>query len=255
MGEEIAKMQTSFGPLIRSLETISPVERFGYVVGIEAGRLAISGLVRQACVGDPVEICGRNGGNWGGEIVAINREHVIVMTYDSLDGISIRTPVRLIRRNDASPTAAWKGRVVDAFGHPLDGQPLFSGTTASNLRAAPPEAAKRKGLGERLQTGHAIFDTILPIVRGQRIGVFAGSGVGKSTLLSELTKHVEADVVVFALIGERGRELREFTEKALGPDGMARSVIVAATSDQSPLIKRRAAWMAIDLPRRIGRLP
>ncbi|MBC7142567.1 MAG: FliI/YscN family ATPase, partial [Rhodobacteraceae bacterium] len=102
-----------------------------------------------------------------------------------------------------------------------------------------------KRLGARLETGVAVFDTLLPLVRGQRIGLFAGSGVGKSSLLAKFARGVEADVTVIALIGERGRELREFVEGVLGPEGMARSVIVAATSDQSPLVRRRCAWTAM----------
>ena len=90
-----------------------------------------------------------------------------------------------------------------------------------------------------------VFDTLLPLVRGQRIGLFAGSGVGKSTLLAGFARHVEADVAVIALIGERGRELREFVEDTLGPAGMARSIVIAATSDQSPLVRRRCAWAAM----------
>jgi flagellum-specific ATP synthase len=100
-------------------------------------------------------------------------------------------------------------------------------------------------LGARLETGMAAFNTVLPIVRGQRLGLFAGSGVGKSSLLGHLGKNMQADVVVFALIGERGRELREFVEKVLGPEGMRRAVIVAATSDMSPLVRRRCAWAAM----------
>ncbi|MEO0774850.1 MAG: FliI/YscN family ATPase, partial [Pseudomonadota bacterium] len=91
----------------------------------------------------------------------------------------------------------------------------------------------------------SVFNTLLPIVRGQRIGLFAGSGVGKSSLLGHLGRHMEADLVVFALIGERGRELRDFVENTLGPEGMKRSVIVAATSDRSPLVRRRCAWTAM----------
>ena len=86
---------------------------------------------------------------------------------------------------------------------------------------------------------------MLPIARGQRIGVFAGSGIGKSTLLADLARGIEADIVVYALIGERGRELRDFVDNVLGPKGMERAVVIAATSDQAPLIKRRAAWMAM----------
>ncbi len=100
----------------------------------------------------------------------------------------------------------------------------------------------RRRLGPRLATGLAVFDTLLPVVRGQRIGLFAGSGVGKSMLLGRLARGVAADVVVIALVGERGRELREFVEGTLGHEGLARSVIVTATSDAPPLARRRAAW-------------
>lgn len=106
-------------------------------------------------------------------------------------------------------------------------------------------AARRKRLGARLSTGVAVFDTLLPLVRGQRIGLFAGSGVGKSSLLAKFARKVDADVVVIGLVGERGRELREFTERVLGPEGMARSVIVTATSDLPALTRRRCAWTAM----------
>jgi len=238
-------MRVSFDPLIRSLEPVSPIARFGYVVAIEGGRIGIEGITGQARVGDPITVFGKNDTSWSGEIIAMTSEQAIALTYQSPDGVAIRDKVRLEQRNEASPSEDWIGRMVDAFGKPIDGKPLFDGAQSTRLRAPPPDASRRKVLGGRLKTGHAVFDTMLPIVRGQRLGVFAGSGVGKSTLLSELTKHVEADVVVFALIGERGRELREFTEHTLGVEGCARAVIVAATSDQSPLIKRRAAWMAM----------
>jgi flagellum-specific ATP synthase len=113
------------------------------------------------------------------------------------------------------------------------------------MTGAPPAAAQRRGLGERLSTGVAVFDTLLPLVRGQRIGLFAGSGVGKSSLLARFARGVAADVVVIALVGERGRELRDFTERVLGSEGMARSVVVTATSDQSALQRRRCALSAL----------
>ena len=135
--------------------------------------------------------------------------------------------------------------MIDATGAPLDDVPLDLGRDAVPLRRAAPPAAKRGGLGRRLATGLAAMDTILPLARGQRIGIFAGSGVGKSSLLTILAQKVEADVVVFALIGERGRELSEFIAEGLGPEGMKRAVLIAATSDESPLLRRRAAWTAM----------
>jgi flagellum-specific ATP synthase len=121
----------------------------------------------------------------------------------------------------------------------------MQGSHSRVLQSQPPLPATRKALGERLETGMAAFNTMLPIVKGQRIGLFAGSGVGKTSLLSHLGRNMAADVVVFALIGERGRELLDFARNGLGDEGMQRSVIVAATSDQSPLERRTCAWTAM----------
>ncbi|CAN0099830.1 unnamed protein product, partial [Chrysoparadoxa australica] len=115
------------------------------------------------------------------------------------------------------------------------------------FRASPPPAAARGRLGARLDTGLAIFDTLLPIVQGQRVGLFAGSGVGKSRLLAQLAQGMDADVVVLALVGERGREVLDFVTTVLGPEGMARSVVVAATSDRSPLERRRCPLAAMTI--------
>lgn len=111
--------------------------------------------------------------------------------------------------------------------------------------AAPPVPSTRRRLGDRLSTGLAAFDTLIPIVRGQRLGIFSGSGVGKSTLLADLAKGVQADVVVITLIGERGRELRDFVEDTLGAEGLKRAVVIAATSDQSAMLRRRCAWIGM----------
>ncbi|MDZ4136024.1 MAG: FliI/YscN family ATPase, partial [Paracoccaceae bacterium] len=164
---------------------------------------------------------------------------------DTTDGLAIGDAVELVGRAEIAPDTSWIGRIIDPFGKPLDGRALFRGPVARPLRAAPPAAATRRRLGARLETGIATFNTLLPLVQGQRLGLFSGSGVGKSSLLAKFARGVTADVVVIALVGERGRELREFTENVLGPAGMARSVVVAATSDRSPLIRRRCLWTAM----------
>ena len=153
--------------------------------------------------------------------------------------------VELIGRAEIAPDDSWIGRVIDPYGRPLDGRPLLRGPQPRPLRAPAPAAATRRRLGGRLETGVAVFDTLLPLVQGQRIGLFAGSGIGKSSLLAKFARGVETDVVVIALVGERGRELREFTERVLGPAGMARSVVVTATSDLSPLTRRLCALSAM----------
>ena len=195
-------------------------------------------------VGDQITIAKTCGTQIGGEIIALEQSYVLAMPYGPSDGIAISDVVELTFANNVRPSAAWIGRIIDAFGQPLDGRPLYSGEIYVPLRRPPPAAASRRSLGARLNTSLAVFNTILPIAQGQRIGIFAGSGVGKSSLLAEMARGLECDIVVIALIGERGRELKEFTEQVLGPEGMQRAIIITATSDQSPLVKRRAAWVA-----------
>lgn len=208
------------------------------------GLLRITGTGREWRIGDRVSIAGSDGG-FGGEIVALDGLGAGILTDQAPDGVRLGDAVEVVSTGAIAPHDGWIGRIIDPFGQPIDGRPLMQGGLVRALRAAPPLAVGRKRLGDRLETGMRVFNTLLPLVRGQRIGLFAGSGVGKSSLLATFARHVEADVTVIALIGERGRELREFAEDVLGPDGMARSVIIAATSDQSPLVRRRCAWAAM----------
>jgi flagellum-specific ATP synthase len=136
------------------------------------------------------------------------------------------------------------GRIIDAFGQPLDGRPLPVLAGSAALQARPPAPFTRRPIVDALQTGVRAIDALLPLGRGQRIGLFAGTGVGKSTLLGMLCKHSENDVIVVGLIGERGREVGDFVRVALGERGLARSVVVAATSDAPPLVRARGALRA-----------
>jgi len=228
---------------------IASVPRFhalGRVAEVSRGTLRVTGLERRATLGDRVTVGGSLGAfSLGGEVLGLAAHGTTILTDDTPEGLPMGAEVRLYGQSRIAPDDSWIGRIVDPFGQPLDGRPLLRGPIARPLRSAAPPAATRRRLGGRLETGVAVFDTLLPLVRGQRIGLFAGSGVGKSSLLAKFARGVAADVVVIALIGERGRELREFTERVLGPDGMARSVVVTATSDQSPLIRRRCAWAAM----------
>lgn len=237
-------MPDVFAGLRAEIAAVQVLTRVGRVQDIGRGTLTLSGLSNGTGLGDRVILHGPKG-PVGGEVLRLSREGVTVLPDAPIEGLSIGARADLAGRAEISPDSSWIGRIVDPFGRPLDGRPLFPGGEQRPLRAAAPEAAQRRKLGPRLATGVAAFDTLLPLVQGQRIGLFSGSGVGKSTLLSKFARGVEADVVVIALIGERGRELRHFTEEVLGPEGMARAVVVTATSDQSPLIRRRAAWAAM----------
>lgn len=230
-----------FDALVSEISTVTQKIRMGRVAEIGRGTVMVKGLEDVAALGDRVLI----GAKLGGEVVALRRDAITVLTDQMAEGLQMGAQVRLIGQAGIAPDNSWIGRVVDPFGNALDGKVIFKGRRMRPLLAAAPAAATRRRLGERLQTSVAVFDTMLPLVRGQRIGLFAGSGVGKSTLLGKFARGVATDVVVIALIGERGRELREFVEKVLGPDGMRRAVVVTATSDQSPLVRRRCAWAAM----------
>ncbi|HEY0213109.1 MAG TPA: FliI/YscN family ATPase [Paenirhodobacter sp.] len=218
---------------------------FGRVAEVSGGTIMVTGLNRHARLGDRILLRCEGGQRIGGEVIGLTADRAQVLADCAPDGVGIGDRVDLLDAKGIAPDASWIGRVIDPFGQPLDGMPLQRGLVTRDLRSNPPPAAQRRRLGQRLETGICTFNTLLPLVRGQRIGLFAGSGVGKSTLLAQFAKGVSADVVVLALIGERGRELREFVEKVLGSEGMARSVIIAATSDQSPLVRRRCAWAAM----------
>ncbi|MRU15448.1 FliI/YscN family ATPase [Roseovarius sp. A21] len=228
-------------PQIARLKADRPL---GRVSAVQGHSLCLSGLSGEARLGDRVRI-DRVAGPLFGEVVQLEEGRTVVLPDEVPVGVALGDSALLLDAATISPAPGWIGRVVDPLGNPLDGMPLASGQVPYALRAHPPAPAERRALGARLETGMAAFNTVLPIVRGQRLGLFAGSGVGKSSLLGHLGKNMQADVVVFALIGERGRELREFVEKVLGPEGMRRAIIVAATSDMSPLIRRRCAWAAM----------
>lgn len=235
-----------FDSLLAEISTISPKAAIGRVAEVQRGTVRVTGLEEVVSLGDRVALGSARGGEvLGGEVLGLADGGVTVLTDGAADGLAMGERVRLLGRAEIAPHDSWIGRVIDPFGKPLDGRPLFRGAEPRPLRAAAPAAASRRRLGERLETSVAVFDTLLPLVRGQRIGLFAGSGVGKSTLLGKFARGVSSDVVVIALIGERGRELREFIERVLGPQGMARAVVVTATSDQSPLTRRRCAWTAM----------
>ncbi len=232
-----------FDPLRAEIASIEPCRAIGRVSEIGRATFVVTGLAEVA-LGDRV-LAETGAGLLGGEIVRLTASGATVLPEDDPEGLTIGARVEQIGPATIAPGPDWLGRIVDPLGHALDGRPLLRGLVSRALTQPPPAAALRRGMGDRLSTGVAVFDTLLPLVKGQRIGLFAGSGVGKSSLLARFARGVAADVAVIALVGERGRELRDFTERVLGRDGMARSVVVTATSDQSALMRRRCALSAL----------
>jgi flagellum-specific ATP synthase len=235
---------TEFDSLQAEISEMRATWQVGRVTQVDAGHLRISGLETVARIGDQLRLI-RSDTTLEGEVLALAGDDLVMQPDGSTVGIALDDPVILLGPAEIAPSSEWLGRVIDPSGRPIDGRPLRRGPLGRSLLADPPPPAERRGFGERLETGMAVLNTVLPLVRGQRIGLFAGSGVGKSSLLAHLARHMEADVVVVALIGERGRELRDFIATVLGPEGMKRAVVIAATSDRSALVRRRCAWTAM----------
>ena len=229
------------------LEMLSAVRHVGRIEEVDAEVLRVTGLGRHARLGDVLKITRWDGTELHGEVIKLDRDALTVLPDAPAEGVSLGDRVVLRGPLRIAPDDSWIGRVIDPHGMPLDGRPILPGKHWKSLRNDPPPPARRQSLGARLGTGMAVLNTLLPIVEGQRVGLFAGSGVGKSSLMAGLARNMESDVTVIALVGERGRELREFIDKTLGPEGMKRAVVIAATSDRSALVRRRCAWAAMSV--------
>lgn len=179
------------------------------------------------------------------EVVGFRDGRVLLMPFGHLRGVSMGTRIRALGCSLQVPVGrALIGRVIDAFGVPLDGGPDIAAEGQRDIQRAPINPMRRAPLDEALETGVRAIDGVLPFAKGQRVGVFAGSGVGKSTLLGMMARHVRADVVVIALVGERGREVGDFLDNALGQEGRERSVMLVATADQPALVRTHAVHAA-----------
>ncbi|UGQ47970.1 FliI/YscN family ATPase [Massilia endophytica] len=229
---------------LEALRAIDPVRRVGHVRQLSG--LSIESCGPDALVGEVCDIYPAGGGQpLRAEVVGLQGERLLLMPYGAVAGIGAHCEVVASGRLPRVPVGpALLGRVVDAFGEPLDGLAPPRSAQWRDLKAAPLNPLSRPRVSDVLETGVRAIDCLLTLGRGQRVGIFAGSGVGKSTLLGMIARHAKADVNVIALIGERGREVREFLEKQLGPEGLRRSVVVVATSDQPALARSRAAYAA-----------
>jgi len=183
------------------------------------------------------------------EVVGFSGGNALLMPFAPLEGVrrGCRAVVSAVRAA-VRPTDAWLGRVIDAMGRPIDGKgPLPSGPLPYPFKSPPPAAHTRRRVGDPIDLGVRALNTFVTCCHGQRMGIFAGSGVGKSVLLSMMARNVVADVSVIGLVGERGREVQEFLQDDLGEEGLARSVVVVATSDEPALMRRQAAYLTLSI--------
>ena len=228
--------------LAQTVEQTEPISAQGRVSKIVG--LMVEAAGPRASVGEYCHIITRDGRELPAEVVGFRDSTTLLMPLGELEGIAPGDRVLSQRQKlTVSVGLGLLGRILDGLGHPMDGRPLQT-ETAYPLQNKPPNALLRPRIRDTLSVGVRTIDGMLTIGRGQRMGIFAGSGVGKSTLLGMMARNTVADINVIALIGERGRELRDFIEKDLGPEGLARSVILVATSDQSALVRLKAAFTA-----------
>ena len=237
----------SLTDLLYEISTIPGHRRFGRVTGVMGMLLEVGGLPQRLAIGGHCAVLGQAGRRVTCEVVGFRSGRALLMPFGSLDGIGLGSKVEMAERPAAIyPSDAWLGRVVNAMGQPIDGKgPLPAGPTAYPLRNPPPPAHARKRVQGKVDLGVRGLNTFLTCCRGQRMGIFSGSGVGKSVLLSMIARYTAADATVIGLVGERGREVQEFLEDDLGPEGLARSVVVVATSDEPPLMRRQAAYLTL----------
>ena len=221
----------------------------GRVAAIRGLMIEVAGPVHAMSIGSRVEILVPRSHSITCEVIGFRDDVALCMPFGPLEGVRLGSKVEVKSTVQAVfPSNQWLGRVVDAMGQPIDGKgPLVKGPLAVPLRNAPPAPHARNRVGAPLDMGVRALNTFVTCCRGQRMGIFAGSGVGKSVLLSMLARNTVCDVSVIGLIGERGREVQEFIEDDLGPEGLARSVIVVATSDEAALARRQAAYLTLSL--------
>ena len=230
----------------KKVESIDPIKVYGKVTNITG--ILIEGIGPGVSIGTVCTIINQEGKEFKAEVVGFRGNKILLMPFADVKGF---TPNSLIYAEKGLTKIkvgeSLLGRVIDALGNPIDGKGEIKFTDTVSLYRDPINPMLRKPIKEPLDVGIKAINGILTIGKGQRIGILAGSGVGKSTLLGMIARYTEADINVIGLIGERGREVKEFIEKNLGEEGLKKSIVVAVTSDNSPLLRMRGAFVATSI--------
>lgn len=247
-------MSLAVKSLIDGIDQIPDYRLYGRVAGVMGLMIEVAGLDHDLTVGQRCDVLARRQGSAGNsrvpcEVVGFRQGRALLLPFGSVEGIGLGCKAELVRSDPVVwPSEAWLGRVINALGEPIDGKgPLPAGSRPCHLRRAPPPAHSRQRVAGKIDLGVRALNAFTTCCRGQRMGIFAGSGVGKSILLSMLARYTASDVNVIGLIGERGREVQEWLEDDLGQEGLARSVVIVATSDEAPLLRRQAAYLTLSI--------
>ena len=233
--------------LISAVEETQRSRSYGRVTGVNGLLVEVAGTMDPMGIGTRLTIEASQGREVAAEVVGFRNGRALTMPFGELDGVRMGCKAFVQSQSgEVQPSEAWLGRVINALGEAVDGLgALARGPRSYRLKSAPPSAHARARVGAKIDLGVKALNSFTTVCRGQRLGIFAGSGVGKSVLLSMIARYTAADVIVIGLVGERGREVQEFIEDDLGPEGLARSVVVVATSDESALMRRQAAYLTL----------
>src|SRR4051794_5878065 len=237
-------MKISLAPYLAEVDRIAPLRWTGQVT--EVVGLLVESRGPAAAIGDFCEIQASGGRRIRTQVIGFRDGRVLSMPLEEIDGLQLGDTVTA-RSDDARVEVGpgLLGRIIDGFGKPMDDGPAIEVQDAYSLHGSPVSPLAREHITEPLTTGIRAIDGLLPCGKGQRIGIFGGSGVGKSTLLGSMSRNHAADVTVIAMIGERNREVRGFLENELGPEGRRRSVVVCATSERPAPLRVRACFVAL----------
>lgn len=235
--------------LKQHIESVNPVTISGKVQAVRGLIIECVGLINFVTIGSLCKIVPsiHAEDNLLCEVVGFEGNTVLLMPFSDIEGIGVGATVEVcVSETFVKPDIEWMGRVINAFAEPLDSfGPLKIGSDSYSLKKKPPKAHTRSIIGKKIDLGVRAIDTFTSCCYGQRLGIFAGSGVGKSVLISMLTKYADTDVKVIGLVGERGREVKEFIEEYLGPEGLKKAVIIVATGDEPALARKRAAYLTL----------
>ena len=234
---------------IAEINALTTQETYGQVTKILGLLVEIAGFGNHLSIGSIVHLKPDDETVTPCEVVGFKDNHALLMPFGTLDGIGLGCKAVILDKPPViMPSENWLGRVINALGEPIDGKgPLVPGAHPVPLKNKPPPPHERQRMGSQLDLGVRAVNSFLATCQGQRMGIFSGSGVGKSVLLSMMARYTNADVSIIGLVGERGREVQEFLEDDLGEDGLKRSIVVVATGDEAALMRRQAAYLTLSL--------
>ncbi len=233
--------------IVNEIDRLPDFQVFGRVAAVIGLMVEVEGAEGSFSIGDHCNIIARAGRLIACEVAGFREDRALLMPFGPLEGVSLGCKVEIGSTEPVIyPDTLWLGRVINAFGEPIDGKgPLATGKLGYPVQASPPPAHTRQRTGGKINLGVRAMNAFLTVCKGQRMGIFSGSGVGKSSLLSMMARHTSAEVSIIGLIGERSREAREFIEDDLGEEGMKTSVVVVASSEEPPLVRRQAAYTTL----------